>query len=54
VTRFSFPPHVRVAAWVVTGPVGHLCAGVVDWAALLARHWWARARRREPPWLRQR
>jgi hypothetical protein len=51
-TRLALPPHVRIAAWVVTGPVGHLCAGVVDWAALLARHWWARARRREPRWVR--
>jgi hypothetical protein len=48
VTRFRLAPHVRVAAWLVTGPVGHLVAGVVDWAALLARLWWARARRREP------
>jgi hypothetical protein len=36
------PPHVAVAAWVVTGPLGHLYAGVVDWAALLIR--WARGR----------
>ena len=34
VTRLSLPLRVRVAAWVVTGPVGHLWAGVVDWAAL--------------------
>ena len=51
-TGFRLPPHVRLAAWVVTGPVGHLYAGVLDWAALLARSWWARARRREPRWVR--
>ena len=46
---------VRAAflAWLYTGPVGHLAAGVVDWAALalrLARERWgggrSRARRR--------
>ena len=25
----------RLAAWFVTGPLGHLAAGVADWAALL-------------------
>ena len=38
------PPHVVIAAWVVTGPLGHLYAGVADWAALLAQ--WARRRAR--------
>jgi hypothetical protein len=28
----------RFAAWLCTGPIGHLVAGVVDWGALLARH----------------
>jgi hypothetical protein len=28
----------RLAAWLCTGPIGHLVAGVVDWVALLARH----------------
>ena len=32
----------RVAAWLVTGPLGHLAAGVVDWVALL----WAVAQAR--------
>jgi hypothetical protein len=32
----------RLAAWLVTGPVGHLFAGVADWVELLAR--WLRAR----------
>jgi len=32
----------RLAAWLVTGPLGHLWAGLADWAALLAR--WVRSR----------
>jgi hypothetical protein len=44
------PPHVVLAAWIVTGPLGHLYAGVVDWVALLARYARARARG-EPPWV---
>jgi hypothetical protein len=36
------PPHVALAAWIVTGPLGHLYAGVADWLALLVR--WARGR----------
>jgi hypothetical protein len=35
----------RLAAWLVTGPLGHLCAGLADWAELLARWVAARARR---------
>ncbi|HKH16325.1 MAG TPA: hypothetical protein VKA57_02280 [Solirubrobacteraceae bacterium] len=35
----------RFAAWLVTGPFGHLCAGVADWAELLARGLWSRLRR---------
>jgi hypothetical protein len=38
----------RFAAWVVTGPVGHLYGGVADLTALLARYGWARARGRDP------
>jgi hypothetical protein len=34
----------RIAAWYVTGPLGHLVAGLADWAALLGRHWWTRVR----------
>jgi hypothetical protein len=33
-----------LAAWIVTGPVGHLYAGVADWAGVLVRY--ARARGR--------
>jgi hypothetical protein len=25
-------------AWLYTGPLGHLAAGVADWVVLLARH----------------
>ena len=34
----------RTAGWVVTGPVGHLVAGVADWALLVSRYQWARWR----------
>jgi len=37
----------RLAAWLVTGPLGHFVAGVVDWLALLARWAWSRAREGE-------
>jgi hypothetical protein len=36
-------PHARLAAWLVTGPVGHLAAGLADWAVLLWRVGKARA-----------
>jgi hypothetical protein len=45
------PLRVRVAAWVVTGPLGHLWGGVCDWAELLVRYGWARVRGREVRWL---
>ena len=39
----------RVATWLVCGPLGHLAAGLTDWAVLIVR--WrlaeAQARRRE-------
>jgi hypothetical protein len=38
----------RLAAWLVTGPLGHLVAGIVDWAVLAARFAYARARGRDP------
>jgi hypothetical protein len=34
--------HSRLAAWLVTGPLGHLWGGIADWVELLAR--WLRAR----------
>jgi hypothetical protein len=42
------PPHRRLAAWLVTGPLGHLAAGVVDWLVLAGRWAVARARGRDP------
>lgn len=37
-----------LATWYVTGPLGHLVAGVADWAELFGRYLWARARGRDP------
>jgi hypothetical protein len=34
----------RIAAWLVTGPLGHAWAGALDWIALLVA--WRRSRRR--------
>jgi hypothetical protein len=34
----------RLAAWLYTGPLGHLAAGVSDWAELLGRYGWSRLR----------
>jgi hypothetical protein len=39
--------RTRIAAWPVTGPLGHFYSAVVDWVDLLARYWWARAHGRE-------
>lgn len=33
-----------LAAWIVTGPVGHLYAGLADWAGVLGRYVRARGR----------
>jgi hypothetical protein len=30
--------RTRLVAWLYTGPLGHLAAGVADWLVLLARH----------------
>jgi hypothetical protein len=38
----------RLAAWAVTGPLGFLVAGVVDWLALLVRYVSARVAGRDP------
>jgi hypothetical protein len=40
------PLTTRLAAWVYTGPLGHLYGGLADWAVLLSRLALARARRR--------
>jgi hypothetical protein len=42
------PPASRLAAWIVTGPLGHLYGGALDWATLLARYALERARGRDP------
>ena len=36
----------RLAAWYRTGPLGHLVAGVADWAQWLSAHARRRARAR--------
>jgi hypothetical protein len=36
----------RLVAWYFTGPLGHLVAGVADWAQLLVRYAAARTRAR--------
>jgi len=40
----------RVAAWYVSGPVGHFVAGALDAAELLVRMLWQRARGRRAEW----
>jgi hypothetical protein len=37
-------PVTVAAAWLVTGPIGHLVAGIADWIEVLARYARARAR----------
>jgi hypothetical protein len=32
----------RVAAWIVTGPLGHLWSVIADLAVLFARYGWSR------------
>lgn len=34
----------RAAAWLVTGPMGHLLAGILDWSGLLCAYSFTRAR----------
>ena len=45
--RHRLPARRRLAAWIVTGPLGHLYGGAADWLALLGRYAVARARGRE-------
>ena len=40
------PPHERFFAWIVTGPAGHLAAGLADFGLLFWRYWSARLRGR--------
>jgi hypothetical protein len=39
------PPHRRLAAWIYTGPLGHLWSTVADIAVLWSR--WGRGKLRE-------
>ena len=36
-------PVERIGARIVTGPLGHLVAGALDWITLAARVLWAKA-----------
>jgi hypothetical protein len=40
----------RLAARLVTGPVGFFAAGIVDWLVLVSRYAAARARGRRHDW----
>ncbi|HEU0317964.1 MAG TPA: hypothetical protein VFR49_11585 [Solirubrobacteraceae bacterium] len=40
-------PGERALAWLVTGPIGHLVAGLIDVITLVIRLGWARLRGRE-------
>ncbi|MSW84262.1 MAG: hypothetical protein F2832_05890 [Actinobacteria bacterium] len=46
--RHRLPLATRLAAWIVTGPLGHLYGGVADWLGLAAKVTRARARGRDP------
>jgi hypothetical protein len=41
-------PHQRLAARILTGPLGHLAAALADWTVLLTHYASARARGRDP------
>jgi hypothetical protein len=41
-------PTDRLAAWIVTGPVGHFWSAVADIVMLWARYGWARVTGRTP------
>jgi hypothetical protein len=41
-------PRERLAAWLITGPVGHLWSAAADIVAAWMRYGWARARGRDP------
>jgi hypothetical protein len=46
-------PLRRLAARLVTGPLGFLAAGTVDWLVLACRYLRARARGRRHDWYAQ-
>jgi hypothetical protein len=41
-------PTDRLAAWLVTGPPGHLWSAAADIVVLCARYGWARVTRKTP------
>jgi hypothetical protein len=41
-------PTDRLAAWLVTGPVGHFWSAAADIVLLWVRYGWGRATRRPP------
>ncbi|MGA2455198.1 MAG: hypothetical protein ABSG93_16935 [Solirubrobacteraceae bacterium] len=43
----STPSRRRIAAWLWTGPLGHLVGGSLDFATALTRYALARARGRD-------
>lgn len=40
------PTHRRLAAWLLTGPVGHFVGGALDFASALTRYFLLRRLRR--------
>jgi hypothetical protein len=38
----------RATAWLYTGPLAHLVAGLADWVVLVGTYGWSRLRRRLP------
>jgi hypothetical protein len=42
-------PDERFAAWLVTGPAGHLVAGLTDFTVLFVRYWSTRIGTRARP-----
>ncbi|MDQ3675980.1 MAG: hypothetical protein M3401_04115 [Actinomycetota bacterium] len=40
----SRSPREAATAWIATGPIGHLLAGIADWVEVLSRYVRARAR----------
>jgi hypothetical protein len=43
-------PLARLETWWWTGPLGHLVAGLADWAQALGGWWLMRARERLGTW----
>ncbi|MCX6386281.1 MAG: hypothetical protein NTV40_06585 [Solirubrobacterales bacterium] len=41
-------PPLRLRAWLLTGPIGHLVAGALDWGALIVHVARCRMRGEDP------